>query len=247
MSCDWRSLLISGSNIPTCGDHTSGHFLVDPHDGLHQLNCARNAGIQEVFNRIYREQIEIYGAKLSYTQAEFNLNVDRFKIRGQDHVTPFTVTREIWAYPSDPNIQINLLTVGYMDMSTIRLFIHKQSFYEVFGQDQIPKAGDLFKIPCLNDDTWEITFRDEAPAPNANMLHYYTWTITAARYMNSQRNSVPYDGNTDIDGNISDQPDDTATIDTMSDEIYDFIEEGNTEEIEVYGHRPKLPGLEDLL
>jgi hypothetical protein len=214
---------------------------------LHQLDCARNDGIQEVFDGIYKNQVEIYGAKLSYTQAEFNTSVNRFLVRGQDHVTPYTNTKDIYAYLADPDLQINLLTVGYIDLSTIKLFIHKGTFYEIFGEDQTPKAGDLFKIPCLNDDTWEVTFRDEAPAPNSQMLEYYLWTLTAARYVNSERNEVPYDGQTDdITGDVIDQPDDTIPIQEMSDEIYDFIEEGNTKEQDVYGHRPRLPGLDDL-
>jgi hypothetical protein len=233
MDCaNWRDFLVKDA-----AGQTSGGCPAINNGPFSYSGCNTIASDQTIFDSWYKEQIQLMGVELQYRVALFDTSVNRFKIRGQDHVTNFVEPMPIMAIVSDPTINIQILAGGYFDQTTIELYIHKATFESTFGPGTQPKAGDIFNYSCNVADTYQITFRDESPAPNANAQKYYVWKLTASRYINSKANGVEYDGDT------NDHASDGETLDEEANTFYRNKVEGGADP---YGGVRTIKTLDDL-
>lgn len=221
------------SLISLCDPAASG---TQPGDWLNFLDCTNNQVPIDMINDWYKTQINMFGAPLKYYVANFNKSINKYVIRGVDHRTPFDPPVDIKGYVNPMDININSIPGGYIDTSTFTMLINKEQYKEIFGEDAQPKAGDLFQIPCLSLDFYQISFRDEQHGPNAQLINHYNWEIIATKYIHTKANEV------EEQQPDADRTNDAEAIEEESNEIYDYQEE----EEKVYGGKSRLPGLEDL-
>jgi hypothetical protein len=217
--------------VATNGDGTGE----DANTGFGMLQCSTLGTPRDTFASWYTDQINLFGIDVHYRRQMPDTSVARFNIRGEDHVTPYEEPRTIRVLPADPTINITMMSGGYFDTTTIEINISKDSFEQVFGANSMPKSGDIFNFHCVIADTFQVTFRDETQAPNAQLAAYYTWKLVCAKYINTRANDVGYDG---VPGDVLD---DNNDIESESDTIYNYPKG----EDKAYGGY-KLPGLDQL-
>ena len=144
---------------------------------------------------LYREQIDKFGVKVVYYRMGFDVYNPENIIRGADLTTNFTASAEMFLYIDAPTMNMSLSQFGWYNQDDISAFVHQDVFTETFSTDTdlnpIPKAGDCIQLVEFNNFLFEISYRDNTPHPNANLMDYYTYLFNARRKVLDNGNGLP--------------------------------------------------------
>jgi len=220
---------------------------------LRFLDKSKNQNERELMSSFYREQINIFGLKCIYYRAGFDTESDEYIIRGADVTTNFAASAEVIVYVDAPTINMSVVQFGWYSQDDVTFYIHQDVFTETFATsgevNPIPKAGDKLQFKEFDNTIYEVTFRDDTPTPNANLIDYYTYVFNGKRQVYDGTDGVPDDRDLNVEDSVTDRfnlpttttpqltggdcfPGDNAAIGRESDRIYDYEPD---DEDETYG------------
>lgn len=202
--------------------------------GLRFLDKGVNENERCNYDEWWKEQLNLYGTEVDYF-------VHTQSLSGHDEV----YGEQPMAQYSEPKKMILALTLnensvvmkqfGLIADDEITGFIHIKTYYEIFGDQQEPKSGDVFDLSELGNDRpggrggkkFEITERLDQDVNQINpLLGHYVWLIKAKRHDYSFEPGLTPE-------NVSEQVNDDTLIDQLSNDVYDYT--NNNTNDDVYG------------
>lgn len=162
-------------------------------NSVRYLNKAITPNERENYSRWWKEQIEHYGTKVNYFTHGYTLSGHDF-LYGEDPTSEFKKYGEVIMLTDITNDAIMLSKFGIMADCDMTAVVHISSYYDTFGANTEPKAGDLIELaeyggngdrPGLRGaPIYEITERDDQNLQfNANpLIGHYIWVIKCKRW-----------------------------------------------------------------
>lgn len=145
---------------------------------------------QDVFNNYWQEIINLYGQKVTYFVNNYSLSgADNFY--GEDPTRRYADPKEIIIGVDLNENAIMLTKFGIQSEDEVTAYISIQGFYDAFGQNTEPKAGDVFVLSEYGQGRpngrtgkqFEITERfDEDASRTSQLMGHYVWLIKAKRF-----------------------------------------------------------------
>lgn len=195
------------------------------------LNKSVNINERENYDQWWKEQIHMYGTEIDYFTNKATIDTTN-DIYGEDVVSGFEEGRKIIITLNLNENAIVMEKFGLVADDEVTGFIHIKTFYEVFGEDTEPKAGDVFNLIEFGSDRpggrggkhFEITERIDQDVQQINpLIGHYVWLIRAKRHDYSfEPNIQPELNNKQIDDDVREE----------SKRIFDYTPDGNDD---VYG------------
>lgn len=157
------------------------------------LNKGINDNERALFSSYWKEQIEHYGTEITYYTNGYGLSSHNF-LYGEDPTSTFVSAGPVVMITDITNDAIMLSKFGIMADCDMTCVVHISSFYETFGNNREPKAGDLIEMKEYGGagdrpggrgaPTYEITERDDQNLQfNANaLMGHYIWVIKCKRW-----------------------------------------------------------------
>ena len=195
------------------------------------LNKSVNDNERSNYNHWWQEQIRMYGTSVTYyiNKATIDSTND---IYGEDLVSGFDDGKELIITLNLNENAIVMEKFGLVSDDEITAFIHIDTFYEVFGNDIEPKAGDVFDLTEFGAGRpggrggkhFEITERVDQDVQQINpLIGHYVWLVKAKRHDRSHEIGMPEEkGNDQIHDDVLD----------ASKQIFDYTIDDNDD---VYG------------
>lgn len=164
------------------------------------FNKDTNEAERTMFDNAWREQINMYGQKVTYYVNAYNINTAD-NIYGEQPTKEYSPGVEI-IMAVEINEQAEQLTrIGFQSDDEVTAIVHISSFYSSmqslsdiyntqFGKIE-PKSGDVFALTEYGSDRhngrgpkmFEVTDRVDQDASSMNLLGgHYTWRLKAKRY-----------------------------------------------------------------
>lgn len=195
---------------------------IDKYTGV---NCIRNYPMQyttstlrftdkqnnecerQLYSNYWREQIEMYGQKVSYYRNTTTvLSADN--VYGEQPLARFENPKQfIMAINLTENALI-LSKFGFQSDDQVTAYVHISSFYAVYPPDIEPKSGDVFKLVEYGSDRpgerdgkmFEITERVDQDNSQINpLMGHYVWMLKAKRFDYSfEPNITPEKGSNQV-------------------------------------------------
>ena len=168
-------------------------------NAVRYLNKSNNANERENYSKWWKEQIEHYGTRIDYYTHGYSLSTHDY-LYGEDPTSTFTLTSSVIILTDITNDALMLSKFGIMADCDMTAVAHISSFYEVFGPNFEPKAGDLIKLTEYGADRpgnraapiYEITERDDEYLPMTNpLIGHYVWYMKCKRFEYSYEPGVP--------------------------------------------------------
>lgn len=206
---------------------------------------------QDVFDNYWREIINLYGQKVSYFVNNYSLSgADNFY--GEDPTRHYGDPKEIVIGVDLNENAIMLTKFGIQSEDEVTAYISIKGFYNAFGQNTEPKAGDVFVLTEYGEGRpngrtgkqFEITERfDEDASRTSQLMGHYVWLIKAKRFewsyepglsaegVNNQVYDSRYAG---LSGNTMDQKPYAENFDDSSKEIFNYTDNTDSND-DVYG------------
>ena len=218
------------------------------------LDKQNNNNERQNYNNWWKEQIYMYGMKVNYYTHGYTLTSHDY-MYGEDPTSKFGVGTEIVVVASVSNDSMILSKFGITSTADVTIFVHIQSFKDIFGANAEPKSGDLIWLKEYGADrpggregqVYEINERDdEVMDGTIQLMGHYVWCIKGTRFDYSfengakkeAKNDQVYDNSANGIVNGSVQPNSDAKLYTdnstsSGNKIFDYNKEGvNTD---VYG------------
>jgi len=206
---------------------------------------------QDVFDNYWREIINLYGQKVSYFVNNYSLSgADNFY--GEDPTRHYGDPKEIVIGVDLNENAIMLTKFGIQSEDEVTAYISIKGFYNAFGQNTEPKAGDVFVLTEYGEGRpngrtgkqFEITERfDEDASRTSQLMGHYVWLIKAKRFewsyepglsaegVNNQVYDSRYAG---LSGNTMDQKPYAENFENSSKEIFNYTDNTDSND-DVYG------------
>lgn len=154
------------------------------------LNKSVNTNERSNYDKWWKEQIQMYGTEVTYfgNKASIESTSD---IYGEDNTSGFEEGKKIVITLNLNENAIVMEKFGLVADDEITAFIHIKTFYDVFGEDTEPKAGDVFDLSEFGTDRpggrggkhFEITERVDQDVQQINpLIGHYVWLIRAKRH-----------------------------------------------------------------
>lgn len=154
---------------------------------------------RELYSNYMREQISLYGQKISYYRnTTSTLSADN--IYGEQPLARFEDPRSIIMMVNLTENALILSKFGFQSDDQITAYVHISSFYAVYPPDVEPKAGDVFKLTEYGSDRpgerdgklFEITERVDQDNSQINpLMGHYVWMLKAKRFDYSFEPNIP--------------------------------------------------------
>ena len=220
---------------------------------LRFLDKSQTRTERELMSSYYREQIDLFGIKCIYYRADIDTDNPVDMIYGQNTTATFSASAEMIVFVDAPTINMSIIQFGWYSQDDVTFYIHQDVFTETFAtsgeMNPMPKGGDKLQFKEFDNTIYEVTYRDDTPPPNANLIDYYTYVFNGKRQVCDGVDGVPCDKNLKPEDSVTDRfnlPTDTLPaisgceecngdndiIAKESDRIYDYEPE---DEDEVYG------------
>lgn len=145
---------------------------------------------RELYSNYWREQLDLYGQKVSYYRNRTNL-LSADNVYGEQTLAGFEPPKEfVMAINLTENALI-LSKFGFQSDDQVTAYVHISSFYAVFPPDAEPKSGDVFKLTEYGSDRpgerdgkmFEVTERVDQDNSQINpLMGHYVWMLKAKRY-----------------------------------------------------------------
>lgn len=210
----------------------SGPFIFN--DGLRFLDKSENANERGNYDSWWKEQLNLYGTEVEYFTSTHTLS-GHDPVYGEEPTAEFATSKRLIMTLNLNENAVAMKEFGLIADDEITGFIHIKTYYEIFGDEQEPKSGDVFNLIELGSDRpgnragkhFEITERLDQDVNQINqLLGHYVWLVKAKRHDYSfQPGLEPEVG--------SNQVDDDPLIDQLSKEVFDYDEFGSRDD--VYG------------
>lgn len=165
------------------------------------LNKSINDNERELFSHYWKEQIEHFGVETTYYTHGYSITSHNF-LYGEDPTSIFLSSGPVVMLTDITNDAIMLSKFGIMADCDMTAVIHISSYYETFGEETEPKAGDLIELKEYGGfgdrpgkrgaPIYEITERDDQNLQfNANgLMGHYIWVIKCKRWEYSSEPGV---------------------------------------------------------
>jgi len=168
-------------------------------DKVRYLNKNNNANERANYSNWWREQIEHYGTSVDYYTSGYSLSSHDY-LYGEDPTSVYSMTGNVIMITDITNDALMLSKFGIMADCDMTAVVHINSFYDQFGLDKEPKAGDLIRLTEYGADRpglrsapiYEITERDDEYLPMTNpLVGHYVWYIKCKRFEYSYEPGIP--------------------------------------------------------
>ena len=207
---------------------------------------ANNQSERNLMSNYWREQINLYGQKVSYYVNTFStLSADL--LYGEQPTQQFAPPQLITIALNINDNALMLSKYGLLSEDEVTAFVHISSFYATFNGTE-PKSGDVFQLSEYGSDRpggrdgkfFEITERLDEDIAQINVLAgHYVWLIKAKRFEWSFEpglsgeavNSQVYDDTKNPTASGANKPY-TYSADVASKQIFDYSQ---TDYSDVYG------------
>ena len=154
---------------------------------------------RQLYSDYMREQIQLYGQKVSYYRnTTSTLSADN--IYGEQPLARFENPQSIIMMVNLTENALILSKFGFQSDDQITAYVHISSFYAVYPPDTEPKAGDIFKLTEYGSDRpgerdgklFEITERVDQDNSQINpLMGHYVWMLKAKRFDYSFEPNAP--------------------------------------------------------
>jgi hypothetical protein len=154
------------------------------------LNKYNNDNERENYSLWWKELIEHYGTRTDYFTHGYSLSSHNF-LYGEDATSKYLSASDVIMMTDITNDSLMLSKFGIMADCDMTAVIHISSFWEKFGYNHEPKAGDLIKLSEYgmlrpggrSAPIYEITERDDENVTLTNsLLGHYVWFLKCKRY-----------------------------------------------------------------
>ena len=145
---------------------------------------------RSLYNNYWREQLNMYGSRVSYYVNNFStLSADN--LYGEQPTQKFSTPQDIIIGINLNENALLLSKYGLMSDDEITAFLHISSFEATFGIGAEPKSGDVFCMSEYGSDRhggrsgnyYEITQRLDQDIAQINALAgHYVWLLKAKRF-----------------------------------------------------------------
>lgn len=154
---------------------------------------------REVVSNYWQEQIALYGQKVNYWQHPYStLSADN--IYGEDPVAHWPEPKSVIMAITLDEDNLTLNKFGFDAQDYLTAIVHISGFYNIFGEGQEPKSGDVVKLleygstrPGERDGKlFEITQRLDSENSKINALAgHYVWMLKMKRFDYSEEINLP--------------------------------------------------------
>lgn len=195
------------------------------------LNKSVNINERENYDQWWKEQIHMYGTEINYFTNKTTIETAN-DIYGEDAVSGFEEGKKLIITLNLNENAIVMEKFGLVADDEVTGFIHIKSFYDIFGDDMEPNAGDVFDLSEFGEDRpggrggkhFEITERIDQDVQQINpLIGHYVWLVRAKRHDFS------------FEPGIQPEPENKQIFDDVSEEskrIFDYTSDNNDD---VYG------------
>jgi len=168
------------------------------------MDKSNNECERELISNVMREQINLYGTKVTYFTHTYNPALTADNFYGEQPTAAYGIPIEFIAMIDLNENSLLLSKYGFQSDDEITMYIHISSFYEAYntpllsayfhGYSIEPKSGDVFKLTEYGSDRpgerdgkmFEITERLDQDINKINpLLVHYLWLLKAKRYETS--------------------------------------------------------------
>ena len=143
------------------------------------------------FSKWWQEQLYQFGIKVNYYSAGYQISAAD-PIYAEDFADAFAIPREIIIGVNITNDASMLSKFGIVTDSDMIVYIHRNTFTQVFGLSAEPKSGDVIELVEVGVDRpggrgapkYQITSRDDDDFPvgiNPLMSHFL-WYVRLKRF-----------------------------------------------------------------
>ena len=168
------------------------------------LDKDNNECEREVISNVIREQLNLFGTKVTYFVHTYNPALTADNFYGEQPNAQYGIPIQFIAFIELNENSLLLTKYGFQSDDDITMFIHISSFYEAYNTPQLsayfhgydiePKSGDVFKLTEYGSDRpgerdgkmFEVTERIDQDINKINpLLGHYVWLLKAKRYETS--------------------------------------------------------------
>jgi hypothetical protein len=154
---------------------------------------------RDVVGNYWREQIDLFGQKMSYWQNPYStLSADN--IYGEDPVSHWPAPKDIIMAITLDEDNLTLSKFGFDAQDYLTAVVHISSFYTAIGAGEEPRSGDVVKLVEYGNDRpgdrdgklFEITQRLDSDNSKINALAgHYVWILKMKRFDYSEEINLP--------------------------------------------------------
>lgn len=154
------------------------------------LDKDKNEGMIEIFDDWWNEQIGLYGTKVKYYVHGYDLEEHSF-LFGEHTTAEYAEPKDLIIVTTISNDSIILSKFGIQSEAEFVAMIPIRKYFEVFGEGEEPKAGDLVWMEEWGRgrpngrEGWvfEVTGRKDFDVTQTNQLMgHYVWLLEGKRY-----------------------------------------------------------------
>ena len=227
--------------------HSSGQFRL--------TDKSINENERDNFYTYFKEQIDIYGQSVDYYVHSYSLSAHD-PVYGEQPTAVFNGPTAFVMFIEMSEDSVMLSQFGLQGEDTVTAYIPISAWYTKFGDQEEPKAGDVFKLseygntrPGARDGkSFEITQRLDQEVSQINpLMGHYVWLVQAKRLDYSFEPGLTAEGGSDqvYDGSFSGRLSGYATpqtdtkvdvtndVDTASKDVFDY--DSFNDDDDVYG------------
>jgi hypothetical protein len=178
-------------------------------DQVRYLNKSNNANERQLVSDWWYEQMNHYGVSTIYYTNGYSLSAHDF-LYGEDPTSSYLSAGNVIMLTDITNDSILLSKFGIMADCDMTAVVHISAFYNTFGANTEPKAGDLIELKEYGGfgdrpngrgaAIYEITERDDEYLPLTNkLMGHYVWYIKCKRWEYSSEPGIhPEAANTQL-------------------------------------------------
>ena len=194
--------------------------------GLRFLDKQVNQNERDNYDMWWKEQLQLYGTVVEYYQ-NLHTIADSDQVYGEQPNAGFAPPVRMTMTLNLNENAVAMKQFGLVADDEITGFVHIQTYYDIFGDTQEPKSGDVFNLHELGEGRpggrggkhFEITERLDQDINQINqLLGHYVWLIKAKRHDYSFEPGIEPE-------KVSDQVDDDTLIDQLSKDVFDYSSE----------------------
>lgn len=196
------------------------------------LNKSLNNNERDNYDGWWGEQIQMYGTETTYFVNSQTLDTQD-NVYGEEPTSVFKSGKKLILVLNLSENAIVMQKFGLVADDEVTAFIHIKNYYEIFGQDNEPKAGDVFDLSEFGDDRpggrsgkhFEVTERIDQDVEQINpLIGHYVWLVKAKRHDYSFEPGItPESENSQVE--------DSFTEESLN--VFDYTKYGDSDD--VYG------------
>lgn len=196
------------------------------------LNKSVNDNERTNYDGWWKEQIQMYGTETTYFVNSQTIETQD-NVYGEEPTSTFQSGKKLILVLNLSENAIVMQKFGLVADDEVTAFIHIKNYYEVFGENKEPKAGDVFDLSEFGTDRpggragkhFEITERIDQDVEQINpLIGHYVWLVKAKRHDYSFEPGLEPEAE-------STQVEDNVTQESLN--VFDYTKYGDPDD--VYG------------